>query len=439
MARPQIQYNGSSGSDTAASGAGPATAVTGSNAYSGDGAGGGTQTVINLSGDTPDLSGVTADTDAIYLATATGERHLFQIIAVDDGANTVTVEIAPDTSIDTGSEVSWAIGGKRKTLENDTSQPDWDDARHGWHFVLEGDGTVYTITSEIQMPTGTGDHTYGPVVFRSSDPDTVQPVIDRTGSFNSFYNNGGRVEFRGLKFTRSSGSSSHSAIGAGAGSDYTGVFKCEVDGTGMDHCIDMGSYTFVIDECNFHSCDRNTTSHGITDQDGTGNTLIIRRTRVHDNDGYGINLGSLGSYVNVFIENTVIYDNTDSGIYINAFSIASYVEFRRLTLHANDGDGIEIADTTGDDRTSIIFEELALVDNGGYGVNIPTDQLNLVIRNRNNLYYNNTSGARNNLPEGDDELTSDPQFVSETDGSEDFEPDTGSPLIDAGISFAGTA
>ena len=220
MARPQIQYNNSSGSDTAASGAGPATAITGSNAYSGDGAGGGTQTVINLSGDTPDLSGVATDgSAAIYLATSSGDRHLFQITAVDDGADTVTVEIAPDNSIDTGSEVSWAIGGKRKTLDNDTTQPDWYDARHGWHFVLEGDGTVYSISSEIQMPNGTGDHTYGPVVFRSSDPGTVQPVIDRTGNFNSVYNNGGRVEFRGFKFTRSSGSSSHSAIGAGGSSD----------------------------------------------------------------------------------------------------------------------------------------------------------------------------------------------------------------------------
>src|SRR5688500_18477061 len=101
-----ILFNSSTGSDTAASGAGPATALTGTAAsYSGSG--------FTLDG-SPDLSGVVAGTAILYVATSTG-RKFFDITSVDDGANTVTVVTAP---AGTATGLTWAIGGKRATFDH---------------------------------------------------------------------------------------------------------------------------------------------------------------------------------------------------------------------------------------------------------------------------------------------------------------------------------
>ena len=79
MAFPTISINNSTGSDTAASGAGPATAVTGA------GASLNATSTITLSADTPDLSGVATDgSDAIWVETSSG-RQYYKITAVDDG------------------------------------------------------------------------------------------------------------------------------------------------------------------------------------------------------------------------------------------------------------------------------------------------------------------------------------------------------------------
>ncbi len=74
MAYPTIIFNATSGSDTAASGAGPSTAVTGSSATVN---GGDPGTVLDLDG-TPDLSGVATDgSGAIFLGTWSGPRSLY--------------------------------------------------------------------------------------------------------------------------------------------------------------------------------------------------------------------------------------------------------------------------------------------------------------------------------------------------------------------------
>ena len=87
MAVPTLLFNTGSGSDTAASGAGPTTALSGTAAsYS--------ESVFTLDG-SPDLSGVSTDgPHVIWVDTSTG-RKFFTINAVNDGANTVTVDDAP--------------------------------------------------------------------------------------------------------------------------------------------------------------------------------------------------------------------------------------------------------------------------------------------------------------------------------------------------------
>lgn len=157
MGNPVIVYNASTGSDTAASGAGPATAVTGSAAAHTNGVSSTTVTFTN----SPDLSGVAAD-DILWLNTASGARHLSKITAVDDGADTVTVE--DSFTIGSGSAVDYAIGGKRQTWEADGGNPDLEDAKDGWIFELE-DGT-YNVSQAIAISQG--DDAAGPVVIRGA-------------------------------------------------------------------------------------------------------------------------------------------------------------------------------------------------------------------------------------------------------------------------------
>ncbi|MCH8096444.1 MAG: hypothetical protein IID53_05150, partial [Proteobacteria bacterium] len=185
-----LTYNASSGSDTAASGAGPSTAITGSSATNGAG------NIVNLDG-TPDLSGVAVN-DIIWVNVSGVNINLSRITAVDDGADTVTTE---DLTV-LGGGVTWAIGGKRKTLENNTSKMDWEDSKAGWRFVFEA-GT-YSITKDIDP--GVGDDTNGPVEFVSSDPGVVLPIFDITTNIRIFnLTVACNIIIDGIKGTRSSG------------------------------------------------------------------------------------------------------------------------------------------------------------------------------------------------------------------------------------------
>ena len=82
---------------------------TGSAIVSGSSADTDGTTTIDLSTDNPDLSGVTANVDSIYLASETGGKNsvIFDITAVDNTLKTVTVQDPPDNT----ATVAWAIGG----------------------------------------------------------------------------------------------------------------------------------------------------------------------------------------------------------------------------------------------------------------------------------------------------------------------------------------
>ena len=126
-----ILFNSSTGSDSDASGLGPATAVVGSSAELD-----GTSTV-DLSYDGMDLSGISAG-DLLYCSTSSGRQ--FSIIASVD---TLNETVTTDEAWPTESGVSWAVGGKRATLQN--SQYLWiknDGAGGGLTYELETDQTM---------------------------------------------------------------------------------------------------------------------------------------------------------------------------------------------------------------------------------------------------------------------------------------------------------
>lgn len=175
---PIIKVDSASGSDTAASGAGPATALTGSAASTDPGG-----TVVTLDG-SPDLSGVNTDgSHVIFLSNASGRK--FAAINAK-GANTVTVEQAFTGS---QSSLSWAIGGVRATVFGTDSfrllqlSP---ESSGGWVVEMQSGHTESNTSSRAIYATN--DATGGLFTLRGESGAATVPVVTTTNYFRHYAN-----------------------------------------------------------------------------------------------------------------------------------------------------------------------------------------------------------------------------------------------------------
>lgn len=196
---------------------------------------------------------------------------------------------------------------------------------------------------------------------------------------------------------------SATADGVYQGFGYRNMFiNCEIDSNGGSGFGPAGaSNTNRMGYIWFYGCSvHDNTSSGITLYN-QGNEVL--NSLIYDNGGDGIELGRQFFYT--VIMNNTIYGNTGSGIGdMNAFSLSANNTGRIIgnTFASNGGYGLE--------------------DNRGGGTLGYIDY---------NHFYNNTSGETDfsgGTP-GDSNQSGDPLFTSITDGSEDFTPTSGSPLI----------
>ena len=152
-----VIFNANTGSDSLASGLGPATAVYGSSA-----------SIASASAVVTGISttGVTAG-DLLWVQSSTGRQ--FSIIASVDSSTQVTCDNNFEVT-ETGR--NWAIGGKRATLDNVDSQRLFTttDGSFAFWAELETDQTVasplgaYTVTSKIRS----SDNSHRTITFDSS-------------------------------------------------------------------------------------------------------------------------------------------------------------------------------------------------------------------------------------------------------------------------------
>src|SRR5258708_31213901 len=106
MALPTVVINSSTGSDTAASGAGPATALFGTAAATA------ASMIVTLLVDNPDLSSVPTDgSAAIWVASSSGIRWS-KITGKDNTVGVKTVTVATPYP-NTASGKQWGIAGQR--------------------------------------------------------------------------------------------------------------------------------------------------------------------------------------------------------------------------------------------------------------------------------------------------------------------------------------
>ena len=397
-AYPTIRYDATSGSDTLSSGAGPDTAVNSttesSQAYSGDGAGGGTQTVITLDS-ASDLSGVSTNGDHIlWLNSPSGDRHLFRIVAVSDGGDTVTVDTAPDTAISSGSPVNWAIGGWRQTLENDTSNEDWNDVLQYW--TLEFKVGTYTVVSDI---TADGSGSGGYLTFQAEDGAASKPIIQgNSGITTATFNGNLYVHFKGLKLTTAV--ANKYAVYTSSGSIFE---DCEITSTGTGGVGWYGNsssgYGNAFYRCSFHSC----SSYGLLTP-YRGRELYFG-CKFYSNGDHGAFLNTTDPHSASTFVDCQFFDNVGAGLR----SAGGYpVNIINCVFEDNGTDGVEFSQVDPECNVQIINSIFA--NNTNYGIDWPSGKDFGVGLNFNNAYYSNGSGQRNNWPAGTDDvtLTADP-------------------------------
>ena len=207
-----LTFNNDNGSETQASGCGPATAVFGVHANNVD-----SMTKFNLSVDSPTLTGVTTD-HILYVdinsATSTNDRKFFTIKNVHTGNS--TIEVNEPTSIQANS-LTWAIGGKRKNPLN--GQNDYQYLMRNtantsillkwYNFELEPSTASYDVGSSRISIAGAKNSTegqnlrkkYGPVVIMGTSSENKSKIqgTNNTGAFWNFDDNNRGVIIRNLE------------------------------------------------------------------------------------------------------------------------------------------------------------------------------------------------------------------------------------------------
>lgn len=392
-------FNSSTGSDTAASGAGPATALTGSNAsFSGS--------VITLDG-SPDLSAVATDgTHAIYLLTSTG-RKFFDITAKDNVAKTVTVGNAP---AGTSTGRTWAIGGKRATFNETNSRQLFQDVKATWEITTETDQAI-TGSAITIAPLGFPDQ----CCLRSEG--TTHRVISQSANTNTFTTatNATGWAFRTLRFTNTNATKT-SAIAMNLGGAFT-VENC-IFGDGTNH-FDMAISVPNAAVVSCYNCYFNGQRAG-----STSGIINLGSSSVQL---YGCWFRAQAGPCVRFTSDVVhllawhcVFDAPagDAIVTANPFNTAGPVILLGNTFNGGSADGV--------DMSSARLRHVVMLNNnisgfagvGQNGVRAASSQnLHYQMFLDGNNFFNNTSN-RLNFPVGASDQSLDPAFP----GSPDFTP-----------------
>ncbi len=409
MATPDLRFNNGSGSDTAASGAGPTTALTGVAASF-------ATTTVTLDG-APDLSGVATDgSHVLWLKTSTG-RQWFTITAVDNTAKTVTVSDAPSG---TATGRTWAIGGKRKTVSNADSATLFaasTGAKGGWIITLEDDQP--TLTASLTCGA-TGDAN-GNIMLRGDSSTTPRLLNCSTNNVSVITLSGGWT-FENLKFTSSAATrtTSHGLnVVAGSTTNLLIVRRCVFgDATNkLQNGInrDSGNQTSRIIDCEFASC----LGAGFAGSHGaTSAADLLFGCYIHDCTGAGIQVPYyVGSSTEALFAaiGCIVVRNGAQGIYVTVDS--TYKGPCLLignTVHGNTGDGIYLK--YAENIIGAVIANNQITSNGGYGLNCAagTAAVNdkLVAFIAYNNFWNNSSGARTGISAGSRDTAVDPGYTN---------------------------
>ncbi len=235
------------------------------------------------------------------------------------------------------------------------------------------------------------------------------------------------LRFVGIDFDGNGNVTSTCVDASGSGEGENTIYiRCtlrDCDGHGSN--IRGGFISFI--GCNIHSMGLCGLRPQSTASSRWSSGLILGN-RIHGNGDAGI--GDMGGNSLRIIGN-LIYGNLGDGIeftaaiqFVNDIIIGN-------TIFGNLGDAIDLSTLTEYDCA--VYDN-TLVSNGGYAIRMGTASPGRYIDH--NHTHDNTSGATDynsgTLP-GVANQTGDPLFTNTTQGSEDFKPLSGSPLIGNGL------
>ena len=360
-------------------------------------------TTVDLSGDTPDLSGVSVG-DCIRLAgEANGRRSgdIFEITAVDDGLDTVTVSETPGTA----GPVVWAIGGAWVTLQKAASTVVATDTDKVWVKASAN----YTETMNIGLAMG------------SASPATFEGYTSSTGDGGQFTIDGAATRANGITDSITSAAyyvfknmriTDHTSHGTSLSMDNCVWYNCKFDANGGAGMLGDDYHRFV--ECEFSDntgdgcdCDSACMFYGCRAYrngiDGLEcRTGIMFGCVAYSNAGNGLAFSGLGLGFHVFINCTVDGDAKDTG---DAFRMGP--SFNGVNICIN-----------------------CIAYDCTVGLNSLAGQQELLI-SRNNLVNSNTANYSGGAATHTGEQTGAPQFTAE--GSQDYTLASGSPAKGAGF------
>lgn len=393
MATPTITFNSSTGSDSQASGAGPATALFGTAAsYSGS--------VVTLDG-SPDLSGVATDGSAVlWLQTSTGRRN-FTINAVDNGADTVTLDDAP---AGTATGLTWAIGGKRGSF--DLSRQLFSDLKAGWIVETETNQAITTTTLSVNS----GGSVALRAIIRSNN--TTVRVIDQAANDEviTLGTSADHLQFEYLQFTNTNGTKTTAHGVAFNGNSGLAFIKCifgHATNTLNRGITRAGSFI----QAAFVGCEfRNCAGDGISTGNNTSHQLIVQSCYFHDNGGDGIVGGT--SAIDVFVVSDSIFDTNVSGIDMAGVATVPWI-VRNCTFYGHSGNAFDNIASAG-----LCYNNI-FANNTGRGISADSTITGGFFDY--NAFYSNTAGHRENISAGANDVDDvDPDFVNAAGG--DFTP-----------------
>lgn len=427
-----VKINNSTGSN-ANSGAGPGDGTTSGTVLTGSDASYSTTTVTLPNAD---LSNVLTDgSHLLYLNTSSGKKFFPITAKANSGTATanVTVSTAPTG---TSSGLSYGLGGKRFDFEttNSFSKNLFADAAAGWRIELEATGTAYDLTSTINW-TASGSLTAGLIEFVgtggtpviNTGSNSISPI---TLAANDY------LWIENIEFTSSAATRADAITHTSTSNVSNDVFLVGNKFSGFASAWGLSSSTRVYAADNeITNCVAASSSRGAFTVQST-NAYTFIGNYFHDITGEAIY--QISAHDSTWLVLSNIFD-TISGVAVratNGGSSANWRVFENIFYGAATGLGLDFTYTSG---MNYCVANNIFYGNSGYGftsgVTNSVQQDIVFAINCNNAYGSNTSGNRNNVPAGDDDvtLTSDP-WTDAPNG--DFTLNTtaggGADIVDAG-------
>lgn len=393
---PTLTFNTSTGSDSLASGAGPATAIT--CLVNGAVTNSTTIVVDNTSGD---LDTIAQDGSAVLFINGIGFNR---ISTTNNGTLTIVVE----TAVTIGDNVQLAIGGKRATLDATesrrllaaTTSPTAVGASGLWQVALEDNQTV-TSTLSTSFTAGTDA-----LVIKSSTPGTLRTITCSADAPTFTWNTTGKLEFQYIKAANSNASKTSTSF-ISLGTTNNTFFRNCVIGDATNNlrgaCVRSGGSPNVYA---YETSFKGLTTWGVINN--TSAVVTAEGCEITNNGGPGISCSSCT------ITNSIVAHNTGDGV---TCTTSFYIT--NTTIDQNGGDGFECTGATIGNLNHI--RSCLFTSNTGTAIKMSGSTPHYP-RVWNNVFNGNGADASGITLDSSNQTSTDPQYINSASGTRNYTP-----------------